>query len=146
MGVICPCGVKVKAFKEGENVKFNGVNGNITGNLTYVANVCVTTLASSTLSLQFEDTESPNQFSFLFTANSITSVTCKREGQNCVVTVKGTGMVGMKEYSFEAVFRDQVAQAANDIVQSFVINGFFDQNGAVPVTQGSIVALGCQSL
>ena len=146
MGVICPCGVIVNAFKEDENVKFNGVNGNITGNLTYEANVCVTTLASSTLSLQFEDTETPDQFSFIFTANHITSVTCKREGQNCVVTVQGTGIIGMKEYSFEAVFRDQVAQAANDIVQSFVINGFFDQNGAVPVTQGSIVALGCQSL
>lgn len=146
MGVICPCGVKVNAFKAGENVKFKGVNGTITGNLTYLADVCVTTLTSSTLSLQFEDTETPNQFSFLFTANAITSVTCKREGMNCVVTVKGTGKVGMKEYSFEAVFRDQVAQAANDNVQSFVINGFFNQTGAVPVTQGSIVALGCQSL
>lgn len=146
MGVVCPCGVMVNANKEGNNVKFEGVNGTITGNLTYLADVCVTTLAASTLSLAFEDTETPNQFSFLFTANAITSVTCKKEGQNCVVTVQGTGTVGMTEYTFEAVFRDQVAQAANDIVQSFVINDFFDQNGAVPVTQGSIVALGCQTL
>ncbi|MEK4229084.1 hypothetical protein [Solibacillus sp. FSL H8-0538] len=146
MGVICPCGVIVNATKQRENVKFDGVRGTITGNLTYLADVCVTTLASSTLSLAFDDTETPNQFSFLFTANAITSVTCVREGQNCVVTVKGTGTIGMQEFSFEATFRDQVAQAANDIVQSFVINGFFNQNGAVPVAQGSIVALGCQTL
>ncbi|WP_397538259.1 hypothetical protein [Rummeliibacillus pycnus] len=146
MGVICPCGVLVDAFKEGENVKFTGVNGNIKGNLTYLANVCVTTLAASTLSLEFVDTETPGEFSFLFTANDITSVTCKREGQNCVVTVTGTGFVGSSEFSFEAVFRDQVATAANDIVQSFVINGFFNQTGAVTVPQGSIVALGCQAL
>ncbi|KOP80364.1 hypothetical protein AMS59_02940 [Lysinibacillus sp. FJAT-14745] len=146
MGVLCPCGVKVNAFKESNNVKFDGVNGTIKGNLTYLADICVTTLATSTLSLEFDDTETPNQFSFLFTANDITSVTCKREGQNCVVTVQGTGTIGENEFSFEAVFRDQVATAAKDNVQSFVINNFFNQNGAVPVTQGSIVALGCQSL
>ena len=61
-----------------------------------------------------------------------------------MVTVKGTGIVNGRQYSFEAVFRDQVAPAANDIVQSFVIKGFFDQNGAVSVPQGSIIALGCQ--
>ena len=146
MGVICPCGVKVDAYKECKNVRFNGVCRKITGDLTYLADVCVTSLASSTLSLKFEDTETPNRFSFLFTANAITCVTCVREGQNCVVTVKGTGTIGMREYCFKAIFKDQVAQAANDIVQSFEINGFFDQNGAVPVTQGSIVALGCQTL
>ncbi|MGG0656960.1 hypothetical protein [Rummeliibacillus pycnus] len=146
MGVTCPCGVLVNATKVGKNVKFNGVRGTITGNLTYLANVCVTTRAASTLSLVFVDTESPGTFSFMFTANDITSVTCKRDGQNCVVTVTGTGLIGSREFPFEAVFRDQVATAANDIVQSFVITGFFDQNGAVPVTQGSIVALGCQAL
>ncbi|WP_431028584.1 hypothetical protein [Lysinibacillus sp. LZ02] len=146
MGVICPCGVRVAAFALRENVRFSGVNGSIRGNLTYAANVCVTTLDTSTLSLQFEDTETPDQYSFLFTANAITSVQCRREGQNCVVTVEGTGIIGMTEYAFVAVFRDQVAQAANDIVQDFIITGYFDQTGAVPVSQGSIVALGCQSL
>lgn len=146
MGVICPCGIKVNAYKACEHVSFNGVCREITGNLTYLADVCITSLASSTLSLKFEDTETPNRFSFLFTANAITCVTCVREGQNCVVTVQGTGTIGMKEYGFKATFIDRVAQAANDRVQSFEINNFFNQNGAVPVTQGSIVALGCQTL
>lgn len=145
MGVICPCGIKVNANKKKQNVIFNGFCGEVTGNLTYLANVCVTTLAVSTLSLKFEDLVGSNKFSFLFTANNITSVTCKKEGQNCVVIVQGTGTIGFKEYSFKAIFRDQGTPASNDIVQSFVINGFFNQNGAVPVAQGSIVALGCQS-
>ena len=99
---------------------------------------------TSTLSLRFEDTETPNRYNFLFTANEITDVTCRREGQNCVVTVQGTGLVGMTQYSFVAVFRDQVATAANDLVQSFVITEFFNQGGTVQVEQGSIVAVGCQ--
>lgn len=144
MGTMCPCGVRVNAQANGVNVRFTGVMGNIRGNLTYLANVCVTTLAASTLSLRFVDTETGRN-SFLFTANRITSVTCRREGQSCVVTVTGTGFVGTTEYPFTAVFRDQVASAANDHVQSFVITGFFDQTGAVPVAQGSIVALGCDS-
>lgn len=144
MGTMCPCGVRVNAQANGVNVRFTGVMGNIRGNLTYLANVCVTTLRASTLSLRFQDTETGRR-SFLFTANAITNVTCRREGQNCVVTVTGTGLVGTTEYPFTAVFRDQVATAANDNVQSFVITGFFDQTGAVPVAQGSIVALGCQS-
>ena len=147
MGVVCPCGVRVDAFSEDNNVKFTSANGTVEGNLTYLANVCVTTLAASTLSLQFEDTETAaGQFSFLFTANEITSVTCNQQGQNCEITVTGTGTVGMNEFTFEAVFRDQVASANVDIVQSFVIKGFFDQNGAAPVEQGTIVALGCQEL
>ena len=145
MGGICPCGVQVNAFARGVNVRFDGVRGNITGNLTYRANVCISTLNTSTLSLRFEDTETPNRYNFLFTANEITDVTCRREGQNCVVTVQGTGLVGMTQYSFVAVFRDQVATAANDLVQSFVITEFFNQGGTVPVQQGTIVALGCQS-
>lgn len=146
MGVICPCGVKVNAKKEKQNVIFKGGCGTVTGNLTYLANVCVTTLASSTLSLKFEDTMTSGKFSFLFTANTITSVTCKKEGQNCVVTVQGTGKIGLKEYAFEAKFKDQGSLASYDIVQSFVIDGFFNQNGVIPVAQGSIVALGCQKL
>jgi len=146
MGVICPCGVRVDAFSEDNNVRFAGQSGTIEGNLTYLANVCVTTLADSTLSLQFEDTETPNQNNFTFTATEITAVVCNREGQNCVVTVTGTGTINGEEFPFVVVFRDQVASAAVDIVQSFEITGFFDQNGAAPVEQGSIVALGCQEL
>ena len=146
MGNICPCGVSVDAFSEDNNVKFVGQNGTIEGNLTYLAEVCVTTLAASTLSLDFEDTETPGENDFTFTANEITSVVCRREGQNCEVTVTGTGLVNGMEFPFEAVFRDQVASANVDNVQSFVITGFFDQNGAAPVEQGSIVALGCQEL
>lgn len=146
MGRICPCGVSVDAFSEDNNVKFEGQNGTIEGNLTYLAEVCVTTLAASTLSLEFEDTETPGLNDFTFTANEITTVECKREGQNCVVTVTGTGTIDDEVLAFEAVFRDQVASAANDIVQSFVITGFFNQNGAAPVEQGSIIALGCQEL
>ncbi|WP_277587573.1 hypothetical protein [Psychrobacillus antarcticus] len=146
MGNICPCGVSVDAFSGDNNVKFDGQMGTIEGNLTYLAEVCVTTLAASTLSLDFEDTETPDENNFTFTANEITSVVCKREGQNCVVTVTGTGLVNGVEFPFEAVFRDQVASANVDNVQSFEITGFFDQNGAAPVEQGSIVALGCQAL
>ena len=145
MGGICPCGVQVNAFARRVNVRSNGVRGNITGNLTYRANVCISTLNTSTLSLRFEDTETPNRYNFLFTANEITDVTCRREGQNCVVTVQGTGLVGMTQYSFVAVFRDQVATAENDLVQSFVITEFFNQGGTVQVEQGSIIAVGCQS-
>lgn len=146
MGNICPCGVSVDAFSEDNNVRFVGQMGTIEGNLTYLAEVCVTTLATSTLSLDFEDTETPGENDFTFTANDITSVVCRREGQNCEVTVTGTGLVNGMEFPFEAVFRDQVASANVDNVQSFVITGFFDQNGAAPVEQGSIVALGCQEL
>ncbi|WP_391119350.1 hypothetical protein [Psychrobacillus sp. L3] len=89
-----------------------------------MANVCVTTLTASTLSLTFQDTETPNVNNFTFAANAITSVVCKKEGQNCVVTVTGTGIVDGVQFPFEAVFRDQVASAANDNVQSFVITGF----------------------
>ena len=144
MGVICPCGVIVNGFSLNNNVKFTGQTGTVEGNLQYIADVCVTTLGTSSLSLTFTDTETPGVNSFLFTANSITSVTCKQEGLNCVVTVEGTGLVNDVQYPFEAVFRDQVATAANDDVQMFEITGFFDQNGAAPVPQGTITALGCQ--
>ncbi|MCJ8009854.1 hypothetical protein ACFFF5_19225 [Lederbergia wuyishanensis] len=142
MGVACTCGVEVNAFSADNNVKFTGQNGTTKGDLTYLADVCVNSLETSTLSLQFVDTETGAN-SFTFTANAITSVTCKKEGQNCVVTVDGTGLVNGVQFPFEAVFRDEVATAAKDNVQSFVITGFFDQNGAAPVPQGSIVAVGC---
>lgn len=146
MGTICPCGVQVDAMAKRQEVWFNECKSSIRGNLTYAADVCVTTLATSTLSLRFEDTETPNRNSFLFTANAITNVTCRRETGNCVVTVTGTGLIGNTQYPFVAVYRDQDAFAANDSVLSFVITGFFDQTGAVKVAQGSIVALGCQSV
>ena len=56
MGVICPCGVVVNAFSENNNVKIVGKRGTVKGNLTYLANVCVATLETSTLSLEFENT------------------------------------------------------------------------------------------
>ncbi|WML39225.1 hypothetical protein RCG19_18870 [Neobacillus sp. OS1-2] len=144
MGVLCPCGVNVNGFSLNNNVTFTGQTGTVEGNLLYIGDVCVATLGTSSLSLSFTDTETPGENSFVFIANAITSVTCKQEGQNCVVTVAGTGLVNDVQFPFEAVFRDQVATAENDDVQSFVITGFFDQNGAAPVPQGSITALGCQ--
>lgn len=145
MGMECPCGVLVNAVSRRNNVRFNGQMGTVKGDLTYMANVCVTTLDTSSLTLQFTDTETMGGMnSFTFVANSITSVDCDREGQNCEVTVTGTGLINNVQFPFEAVFRDQVASANVDIVQSFVITGFFNQNGAAPVAQGSIVALGCQ--
>ncbi|MCR2821961.1 hypothetical protein [Lederbergia panacisoli] len=142
MGVVCNCGVLVNAFSANNNVKFTSQTGTTKGDLTYTADVCANSLETSTLTLSFHEAEVGIN-NFLFTANAITSVTCKQEGQNCVITVQGTGLVNDQQYSFEAVFRDEVASAANDNVQSFVITGFFDQNGAAPVPQGSIVALGC---
>ena len=146
MGTICPCGVQVNAFAINQKVRIAGIQGTVRGDLTYKADVCVTSLANSTLSLRFEEAQEPGCLSFLFTSTNITNVTCQREGQNCIVTVTGTGKIGLKHVPFVAVFRDQVASAENDIVQSFVIKGIFDQLGAVPVKQGSIVALGCQSV
>lgn len=144
MGMECPCGVIVNAVSRRNNVRFNGQMGTVKGNLTYMANVCATRLESSTLSLEFVDTETMGGVnSFTFEANSITSVDCDREGQNCEVTVTGTGLINGVQFPFTAEFRDQVASANVDIVQSFVITGFFNQNGAAPVAQGSIMALGC---
>jgi hypothetical protein len=144
MGIICPCGVRVGAFARNQKVTFEGVMGPVRGNLTYKADVCVTKLSASTLSLQFEDTREMGNRSFTFNSTTIRDVTCCREGQNCEVTVTGRGKIGMMQYDFVAVFRDQVASANADIIQSFVITNFFDQNGVVKVPEGSIVALGCQ--
>ncbi|WP_066295203.1 hypothetical protein [Bacillus sp. FJAT-29937] len=157
MGVICPCGVLVRnpesatdeAVSNNNNVKFEGQNGTVRGDLFYKADVCVTKLATSTLSLRFEENPTPpGTNNFTFTATNITSVVCKPEGQNCSITVSGTGTVSGQTgtFAFEAVFRDVVGQAAKDNVQSFVITGFFNQTGAAPIDQGSIVAQGCQEL
>lgn len=147
MGIQCPCGVRVDATATGVNVQFvsgMGTPVNETGNLTYNADVCVTTLSKSTVRLQFVDTTQPMTRSFTFTSTSITDVDCDRQGPNCVVTVKGRGMVlgSSTTYDFEAVFRDQ-ASGTHDQVTNFIIAGFFRQTGAVNVAQGSVKALGC---
>lgn len=145
MGTYCPCGVRVYAESTGNNVRFEGVPGTITGNLTYRGNVCVTTLCDSTLTLSFVDTETDGAvYSFDMVADTIDLVVCQQRGQNCVVTVTGMGSIGDVTYLFEAVFVDQVSSSAVDNVQSFVITNYFDQNGAAPVPQGAIVALGCE--
>lgn len=146
VGTLCPCGVQVDAAARRKKVRLNWCNGNKCGNLTYKADVCVTTLGMSSLSLRFEENDSPNRYSFLFIANEITNITCRCEGQNCVLTVTGIGRIGVTYYPFVAVFVDQGASTENDIVQSFVIKGFCEQSGAVSVEQGSIVALGCQKV
>ncbi|KAB2329990.1 hypothetical protein F7731_21250 [Cytobacillus depressus] len=154
MGVICPCGVLVhnpesvsdEAVSNNNNVKFEGQTGTVRGSLFYKADVCVTTLANSTLSLRFvENATPPGTNNFTFTATNITSVVCKQEGQNCSITVTGTGTVSgqVGTFAFEATFRDVVGR---DNVQSFVITGFFNQTGAAPIDQGSIEARGCQEL
>lgn len=145
MGMECTCGVVVNAVSRRNNVRFHGQMGTVKGDLTYMANVCISSLDTSSLSLQFKDTETRGgRNSFTFVANSITNVECRREGQNCEVTVTGTGRVGDVQYPFEAVFKDVVEQAQPDLVKSFVITGFFNQNGTAPVSQGSIRALGCE--
>ncbi|WNS75837.1 hypothetical protein RRV45_02045 [Bacillus sp. DTU_2020_1000418_1_SI_GHA_SEK_038] len=156
MGVICPCGVIVQnpqdpndeAVSTSNNVQFEGQGGTITGDLFYRANICVTRLETSTLTLRFEDTETPDENNFTFTANAFTSVVCTQQGQNCSIEVTGTGTIngGMENFSFEAVFRDMVGQAQVDDVQSFEITGFFNQTGAAPIDQGSIIAQGCQEV
>lgn len=145
MGLECLCGVKVDAFSCMHQVVFEEQQGTIRGDLTYYADVCVTTLAASFLSLDFEDTETcGGKNSFLFVSNAITSVECDQQGQNCEVTVSGSGVVNNVQYPFTAVFVDQTPMANVDLVKSFVITGFFDQNGTAPVAQGSVQALGCE--
>lgn len=147
MGTLCPCGVHVDAKALRKKVQLNGCYVRKIGNLTYKADVCITKLAVSSLSLHFEDNETSNRYSFLFVANDITNVTCHCEGACCIVTVKGTGTIGgLTQYPFIAVFKDQGGDATTDIIQSFVIKDFFDQSGAVPVAGGSVVALGCQEV
>lgn len=71
---------------------------------------------------------------------------CCKQGQECEVTVVGTGTIDTTEYFFEAIFRDVVDLASEDIVLSFVIANFLDPNGPAPVDEESIVALGCKEL
>lgn len=145
MGIECPCGAVVNAISRNNHVRFYGCKGTVKGDLTYMANVCVTMLTSSSLSLEFVDTESIGEGkSFLFTAKTFTSVLCRRKGENCEVTIKGTGFVNGIVYPFEAVFKEQASSPYVDSVQSFVIDCFFSQYGPAQITQGSIIALGCK--
>lgn len=145
MGVICPCGVYVHAFKENQKVKFAQRCLPINGNLTYEADLCTSTLEISTLSLKYEDKKTEGEiYSFLFTANAFTSICCKQEGLSCIVTVEGTGMINNKQYSFEAIFIANQVQDEEDIIEKFVIKKYFHQNGIISVPNGSIAAKGCQ--
>ncbi|GIN83982.1 hypothetical protein J6TS2_03680 [Heyndrickxia sporothermodurans] len=150
MGVYCPCGVYVNATSENTQLQFvercrcKIYKRTIKGRLSILADVCSTTLETSTLSLEYEDFETPSVNNFLFTANAITSVVCRRDGQDCVVTIKGNGSVKGRQFTFVAVFRDQHEQAF-DILQKFVITGFFDLKGAKSFPKDSIKTLGCQT-
>ena len=145
MGLECPCGVIVNAVSQNHNVCFHGQMGTVRGDLTYMANVCVTMLDSSSLRLEFVDNESRGKSkSFLFEAKMFNSVICCREGENCEVAITGTGLVNGVLHPFKAVFREQNTSPYVDSIRSFVISRFFNQNGAAPVSQGSIIALGCE--
>jgi hypothetical protein len=145
MGGICPCGVKVDGASFCRKVSFNKVPYTVIGDLTYRADVCISNLANSTLSLRFDETDLSNQYSFEFIANAITDVTCRLQDKNCIVTVTGTGIIGSHQYPFTAEFVDKFETTTSDFVASFVIEGFFRQLGIVPVSQGAVVSLGCQN-
>jgi hypothetical protein len=150
MGIVCLCGVRVgqdgvDAVSDNQQVTFVGETGTRRGTLTYTADVCNQDLESSFVTIDFDQTsnEMPDR-SFTGTSTSITSVVCNQEGVNCVITVMGTMMVNGVTRNFVAVFRDNAM--GTDIVQSFVITGFFNQQGAAPVDGGSIVNQGCQEV
>lgn len=150
MGIVCLCGVRVgldgvDAVSGNEQVTFVGETGTRSGILTYTADVCNLDLASSFVNISFDQTstEMPDR-SFTGTSVTITSVVCDDQGVNCDITVTGTMMVGDETFNFTAVFRDINNPNAMDNVQSFVITGFFSQQGAAPVEGGSIVNQGCQ--
>lgn len=144
MGLECPCGVKVDAQSFNNHVLFDDQECTIKGDLTYYVNVCISTLDSSFLSLDFEDEETVGGVnSFLFVANEFTAIECHQHDRNCEVKIYGTGIVNNLEYPFVAVFTDKREMAKIDVVKSFIIIGFFDQNGAAQVPRGSVNALGC---
>jgi hypothetical protein len=150
LGIVCLCGVRVgldgvDAVSENQQVRFTGETGTRRGTITYTADVCNQDLATSFVTITFDQTsnESPDR-SFSETSTSITSVVCNQEGVNCEITVMGTMMVNGVTRNFVAVFRDNAMGMDN--VQSFVITGFFSQQGAAPVEAGSIVNQGCQEV
>ncbi|MBB4825989.1 hypothetical protein HNO89_003226 [Sporosarcina luteola] len=144
MGIVCPCGVRVNAVSQQNRVKFEGVPGTVCGTITYTADVCVSTPGSSRLILRFVDTENNGAQSFTFTATSFKQVTCCKEDYRCDVTIRGTGIINGITYGFQAIFSDYSKMAKADVVKEFEIYDFFDQLGAAPVKQGSIVARGCK--
>ena len=151
MGVRCSCGVIVDASKANVNFTFVGIPGSVSGTVLYFADVCRDTLSTSTLSLSFVNNNA-NGPSFVLTVSptipgtSICSVTCRLDGDTCVVTVTGTGLKtgfdGTELVGFTVVFRDGPAE---DKVQSFDIPGFSAQTQAETIPNGSIKALGCIS-
>jgi len=152
MGIVCLCGVRVgldgvDAVSENQQVTFVGENETRRGTLTYTADVCSQDLATSFVTITFDQTsnEVPDR-SFTETSTSITSVLCNQEGVNCEITVMGTMIVDGVIRNFVAVFRDNNNPNAMDNVQSFTIVGFFSQQGAAPVEGGSIVNQGCQEV
>lgn len=153
MGLRCLCGVRVgldgvAAVRVNQEVTFNAdMGGTRRGTLTYLADVCAQDLAGSELSISFLQTsnETPDR-SFTGTSTVITSVLCNQEGVNCEITVTGSIDTGSGIFPFTAVFRDIANPMAMDDVQSFVITGFFSQQGGSPVPGGSIVNQGCQEL
>jgi hypothetical protein len=150
MGVRCSCGVRVglpftgvAAVSEDNQVSFDNI-GNRRGTITYTADVCADTLDTSTVTISFFQTSRQvTNLSFTGTSTEITSVECDRVDQNCQITVTGTIQTQFGTFPFIAEFRDQNPNANVDIVQVFDIDGFFNQQGAAPVAQGSIVNQGC---
>ncbi|MER2038371.1 MAG: hypothetical protein ABS944_09515 [Solibacillus sp.] len=145
MGGICPCGVKVDGTSFYRKVGFNQVPYTVIGDLTYKAEVCISNLANSTLTLRFDETGIANKYSFLFTANAIKDVICRVRDNTCIVTVTGTGTIESEQYPFTAEFVDKLENTTSDFVESFVIEGFFSQLGIVPISEGAVVSLGCQN-
>jgi hypothetical protein len=148
MGVVCLCQGRVgldgvPAIRMNQEVKF-AVDpiGTRSGTLTYTADLCSEDLASSFVTIQFQQTslESP-PINFTGTSATITSIICNRNGQTCEIRVIGTMTVGNNTFDFNAEFRDVPGM---DNVQVFVITGFFNQVGASPVDEDSIVVDNCQ--
>ena len=143
MGTVCPCGVRVNAVSQHNRVKFEGIPGTVCGTISYTADVCVSTPGSSRLTLRFVDTENNGAQNFTFKANSFKQVTCSKADYRCEVTIRGTGMINGTTYGFQAIFTDFSKMGRADVVKEFEIYDFFDQLGAAPVKQGSIMARGC---
>lgn len=145
MGLECICGVKVETEAFAPYTRFHGQHCTVKGCLTYHANVCVSTLDSAFLLIDFEDEQAESaKNSFLFTAEKITCIECCKNGGACEVTVSGMGKVNGKEYPFIAVFCETDDRTKTDFVKRFTITGFFDQNGLLAVKKGTINALGCE--
>jgi hypothetical protein len=80
MGIVCPCEVLVNAIPTGNNVRFDpSGGGTVTGDLTYMADLCSVDLVNSTLTLEFEDTEFNGENGFTFTATEITCLIPERK-------------------------------------------------------------------